>query len=254
MNKEQETLSFDIKSLSVPVSILLVGVMVSLALFFGLKGKDSSGQVAGEVAGNLPSAPQQAEPETAKVSIDDDAIMGDKSKATVAIVGFSDYECPFCNQFRTQALGQIKKDYIDTGKAIFVFRDLPLPFHNPAAEREAMAVECAREQGGDQAYYQYHDLVFETTPGNGGGIDIAGLGKLAADIGLDSSKLKSCLIGEKYKDEVAKDLSDAANAGINGTPAFVIGKLGKDGSVEGPIVVGAQPYESFKVIIDQQLE
>ena len=61
------------------------------------------------------------------------------ANAPVVITEYSDYECPFCNRFKQETLPQIKENYLDTGKAILVFRDLPLSFHNPAAEQEARA-------------------------------------------------------------------------------------------------------------------
>ena len=262
MTDQPDTLAININRLLIPASIILVGIVIAGAIFFGLKGSQApSGQIQEptEILGEV--APDQALNEqkpqanqTIKTSIDDDAVLGNKETAKVAIVEFSDFECPFCNRFRTQTLPQIQKDYIDTGKVILVFRDLPLSFHNPAAEQEAMAAECAREQGGDETYYQYHDQIFETSPGNGKGISVDGLVKIAQDLDLDGSQLRSCLEGEKYKEEVAKDAAEATKVGINGTPGFVVGKLSQDGGVEGVVVSGAQPFSVFQNIIDQLLD
>jgi protein-disulfide isomerase len=257
MSKKEETVSFDLKSFSTPAAIVLVGAMISLALFFGLRSsKPPTGEVSGTSGAppSQPTVPQEPRvPQTAKTFIDDDPILGDKETATVGIVEFSDYECPFCKRFADETLPQIKENYIDTGKAILVFRDLPLPFHNPAAEREAQAAECAREQGGDEKYFEYHDKIFETTAGNGAGIDADGLADLAEEIGLETSDLKTCLDEERFAEEVEKDSQDAAQAGISGTPGFVVGKLGKDGSVEGAVIEGALPYSNFAEAIDAQL-
>jgi len=261
MANQQEGITISISSLLTPISIVLVGMMIAGAIFFGLKSSQSPSAQTQEPAeilgeGVPPQAPGEPAPQAnqeVKTSIDDDAVLGDKETATVAIVEFSDYECPFCKRFADETLPQIKKDYIDTGQVILVFRDLPLPFHNPAAEREAIAAECAQEQGGDSKYFEYHDKIFETTTGNGQEIDIEGLTEIAEEIGLDGNKLKTCLEEENFKDEVKKDASDAADAGISGTPGFVIGKLGEDGSVEGMIIEGALPYPNFKEAIDAQL-
>lgn len=150
-------------------------------------------------------------------------------------------------------MGQIKENYIDTGEVILVFRDLPLDFHNPAAAREAIAAECARKQGGDEKYFEYHDQIFETTAGNGKGIETEELAKLAEEIGLSGDKLKTCFEEERFKEEVEKDAAAAAEAGIFGTPGFVVGRRQNDGSVEGTIIEGALPYSSFKEAIDAQL-
>jgi len=265
MIKKNETVSINFSSLMIPMSILLVGLMISSAVFFGLKSSQPSKsdkneaqeqtEVLGEAAPTQPPAPPK-QPANQKVttSIDDDAVLGNKNTAKVAIVEFSDYECSFCKRFRDQTLDQIKKDYINTGKAIFVYRDLPLSFHNPAAENESMAAEAAREQGNDETYFQYHDKIYEISPGNGQGITIEGLGQIADELGLNGSQLKQALNNNKYKEEVAKDAADAAKVGITGTPGFVIGKLNKDGLVEGEVVTGAQPFSVFQSLIDQYLE
>lgn len=83
-------------------------------------------------------------------------VQGDPN-AKVTIVEFSDYQCPFCGAFYTQTEGQIKKDYIDTGKVKFYYRDYPLTQIHPGAEKGAEAVRCAGDQG---KYWQMHDLVF----------------------------------------------------------------------------------------------
>lgn len=108
--------------------------------------------------------------ETATANLDDDPVLGNPN-APVTLVEFSDYECPFCQRHFKQVYPSIKKDYIDTGKVKLVFRDyVAVPGHNPAAEEEALAVSCARDQGGDEAYYKMHDEVFSRTRANGQGI------------------------------------------------------------------------------------
>lgn len=117
-----------------------------------LSGKDSS--ESGEIV---------------EVSLDDDPILGNKS-ASLTMVEFSDYECPFCKRYFDQTLPEIKKQYVDTGKLKIVYRDLPLSFHDPAATIEALAANCAREQGGDEIYFKMHDEIFKNTKSNGLGV------------------------------------------------------------------------------------
>ncbi len=109
------------------------------------------------------------EVKTVNVSLDDDAVRGNKD-ADVYIVEFSDYECPFCKRYSTTTLKEIEDNYVKSGKVAYVFRDLTLPFHEPVATEEAVAANCARLLGGDDAYYQYHDKIFELTRSNKQGI------------------------------------------------------------------------------------
>lgn len=173
---------------------------------------------------------------------DDDAVLGDKN-APVTIVEFSDYECPFCKRHFTQTLPMIKEKYIDTGKVKLVFRDYPLPFHNPLATQQAIAAECVKDQAGDAKYYEYHDLIFETTRSNNG-MEKSQLYDLAEKVGVNGDEFKTCLDTEKFKDEVAKDMKDGQAAGVTGTPAFII---------NGKLISGAQPFSTFEKIIEEEL-
>ena len=189
-----------------------------------------------EIPSNQPSQePTQQEPSKIEVSVDDDAMKG-SANASVTIIEFSDFECPFCTRFWEQTLPQIEKEYIATGKVNFVYRDFPLSFH-PNAQKAAEAAECAGEQG---KYWEMHDKIFET-----GALGITSLKQHAVDLGLDSKKFDDCLDSGKYASEVQKDFQDGQAAGVTGTPAFFI---------NGIKVVGAQPFSAFQQIIEQELD
>lgn len=249
---------------ALPAAILVGAILISASIFYntklfiakGLNGANTTvlGTNAGQ--GGVPSAPQPTAPTQAEgpanVSIDDDPVMGSKN-APVTIIEFSDYECPFCKRSFTDVIPNLKKDYIDTGKVKFVYRDLPLSFHQNA-HKEAQAAECARTQGGDTAYYKYHDQIFTKTTSNGTGLALDQLPVIAKDLGLNVSQFQQCLDTEKFKAEVDKDIADASAAGASGTPTWFIGKSTSNGTIDGTRIVGAQPYAAFKTIIDQQLK
>lgn len=108
--------------------------------------------------------------ETAKVDIDDDPIKGNKDTAKVAVVEFSDYECPFCQRFHNDTYDQIISKYVDSGDVIYVYRDFPLSFHEPKASEAASAANCVREVAGDDKYYEFAKLYYEQTISNGEGL------------------------------------------------------------------------------------
>ncbi len=189
-------------------------------------------------------APQQApsqeqlpppQPGAVQVSEDDDAFLGN-ANAPVKIVEFSDYQCPFCARFYSNTLPSLKKNFIETGKVKFVYRDFPLGFHQEA-QPSAEAAECAGEQG---KYWEMHDKIFE----NQQSMSTSSYKQWAADIGLNTEQFNSCLDSGKYASEVQKDFSDGQAAGVSGTPTFFI---------NGKKVVGAQPYEAFEQVINQEL-
>lgn len=117
-------------------------------------------------AGTLPASVAEVSKE---VAYDDDPVKGDPN-APITIVEFSDYECPFCQRHFNTTHGQLVSEFIDTGKVKLIFRDLPLSFHDPVATQAAVAANCAREQGGDEAYFKYHDEYFTRTNSNGQGL------------------------------------------------------------------------------------
>lgn len=170
------------------------------------------------------------------VSIDDDAVLGDKD-APVTLIEFSDYECPFCKRSFKNTMPKIKEKYIDTGKVKMVFRDFPLGFHKNAIPA-AIAAECAGDES-DAKYFEMHDALFETDD-----FSIENMKKLAADIGLNTATFNDCLDSEKHKDEVQADMKDGQSYGVSGTPAFFI---------NGWYIKGAKPYAEFEKLIEQEL-
>lgn len=212
--------------------------------------------IDGILSGNAPAQPQQntppaqpTQPQSYQGTIDDDPIKGDKN-AKVVIIEWSDFQCPYCKRFFTDTESQIMKEYVDTGKVRFVYRDYPLSFHQNA-QVSAEASECADEQG---KYWEFHDVLFTKGSGDGTGLDAASLKQYAADLKLDTSKFNTCLDSKKFASEVQKDMSEGSTAGITGTPGFVVGIIQSDGkTVVGEKVSGAQPFANFKAVIDAQL-
>ena len=165
--------------------------------------------------------------------------IGNKN-SPITIIEFSDYQCPFCARFYLNTLPSLKKEYIDTGKVKFVYRDFPLGFHQNA-QKAAEATEVARELGGDDAFWKMHDKIFN----NQQAISEQDLINYAEEIGLNKAKFKEILASNKYRNEVQKDFKDGEKVGVSGTPAFFI---------NGRNLVGAQPFSEFKKIIDEELK
>jgi protein-disulfide isomerase len=257
----EDTVTVDIQPLLTPIALLISALMISITIYVSvaklgtqLAGGIKTGNnpvVEGNTGNNNAPADNGAAAPATKVttSIDDDAVKGNKDEAKVAIVEFSDFECPFCKRFYEQTEGQLIKEYVDTNKAIFVYRDLPLDALHPNARSAAIAAECAGEEG-DGKYYDYYAGIFSTS-------DVLSkdtLKSIAEDIGIDTGKFNDCLDNQKTADEVKKDEGDAAAVGINGTPGFVVGTLKEDGTVEGEVISGAQPFSEFQRIIETYMK
>ncbi len=152
--------------------------------------------------------------------------------APVTIVEFSDFECPFC-QRAEPTVRQIMNDY--NGKVKLVYMQFPLSFH-PNAQKAAEASECAGDQG---KFWEYNDRLFDTKQ-----LDVASLKQHAAGLGLDTAKFNACLDGGAKSSAVGAQAAMGSQNGVSGTPSFFI---------NGKPIVGAQPYENFKAIIDAEL-
>ena len=184
--------------------------------------------------------PQEEQATKAKLNLAGFAMLGSK-EAPLTIVEFTDYQCPFCQRFHTTSFGDLKKNYIDTGKVRFYSRDMPLDFH-PNAMRAAQAARCASDQG---QFWQLRD-VMGANPNN---LEMDSLVADATNLKMDVKVFRACVESEKYKNAVQTDVMEAMKIGASGTPTFVVGKSTPDG-VDGEIVVGAQPYPMF----DQRLK
>lgn len=185
-----------------------------------------------------------ARPTTGKTSINGDPIMGN-ADAPLVLVEFSDYECPFCGRFFRNTMSDIKKNFVDTGKIRYVFKDFPLAFHKKAP-KAAEAAHCAGEEG---KFWQMHDLIFE----NQKQLDIPSLISRADKLGLNADNFKRCLDDGRYAEGIKKDIEAGKSSSVTGTPSFLLGPVNDKGEVEGSILRGAQPYESFKAAIDAML-
>jgi protein-disulfide isomerase len=196
--------------------------------------------IAGGTAAAAPApapAAQPAPPQPAalrKVDVPADAAIRGPKFAKVTIVEWSDFQCPFCGRV-TPTLKQVEETYGD--KVRLIFRHQPLPFH-PNAKPAAEASLAAAEQG---KFWQYHDKLFA----NQQNLDRASLEKYAGEVGLDVKRFKAALDSGKFTKRVEEDSAAGAAAGANGTPTFFI---------NGREFVGAQPFESFKNVIDEELK
>ncbi len=183
------------------------------------------------------SGADSAVPEQVKrydVPVDDDPVLGNP-KAPITIIEFSDYQCPYCQQWNQQVLSKIESTYGD--KIRLVYRDFPLESIHPEAFPAAEAANCAGEQ---DKYFDYHNLLFSGALQLGRSTYEA----YAKQLKLDMTGFTKCLDEHRYKTEVQNDLDYAANLGVRSTPTFFI---------NGLAVVGAQPFEVFQQVIDLEL-
>ena len=208
----------------IPVSILIAGGLIAGAVLYS----------NGWSTGSAPSGPQsaavagQAGTVSAKDLIDDDPAIGDP-EASLTIVEFADFQCPFCARFFSTTEKQIIEQYVKTGKARLVYRDFPLTSIHPEAQKSAEASECADEQG---KFWEFHDLLYQRQ----NALSLNNYKQWAKELGLNAGSFDQCLDSGKYAAEVQKDFSDGQAAGVGGTPATFVGDT---------FLSGALPFEDY---------
>ena len=236
----------------IAASIIVGAILISASIFYNTKltlkefadgGSLKAGsQAAAPLAPAAPGQPAPAQP-TGPVDVAErkDAATLGKSNAKVTFVEFTDFQCPFCQRFFTDAYKQIKEKYVDTGKVKIVFRHYPLPFH-ANAQKAGEAAECANRQG---KFIQYHDVLFTKGQADGTGLDVASLKQYASDLKLNTSKFNSCLDNGETAQVVKDDMAAGQAAGVSGTPTMF---------VNGNRIVGAQPFTAFEQAIEAALK
>lgn len=206
--------------------------LAGLAVGYLLWGRGNSASAPRQTGQSQPAAQQQ----TVKrydVPEDEDPSIG-PANAAITIIEFSDYECPFCRKWFSEVYVRLLRDY--PTQVRLVFRDFPLASIHPNATPAAEAANCAGDQG---AYWEFHDMLFT---GLEFGLDV--YLQYASSLNLNVDEFKACVESRRHNYEVMGDYQFAAALGVRSTPTFFI---------NGIPVVGAQPYEVFKELIEKEL-
>ncbi len=167
--------------------------------------------------------------------------------ATINIIEFGDFQCPFCKRLFDQTEPEIKKEYVDTGKAKFSF--IGISITGPDSLPLAASSWCANEQ---EKYYQYHNFIYvnQGSENSGWGTyeKIKILAKNIPD--LDMEQFNICLDSKKYEPRVTELTQLSTNIGVTGTPTTFIGNSEKGYTK----ITGAQPYEVFQNTLDKYIQ
>ena len=174
-----------------------------------------------------------------KISLDGQPMRGAKD-ASVTIVEYSDFQCPYCARAHKTMSEQVMTEYGDQVR--LVYKNFPLGFHK-WAEPAGIAGECAYDQEED-AFWKLYDYYFENqqqlTPEN---IKEKSLEALAGTK-VDTDKWGACYDNKETLDQVKADMAEGQSVGVTGTPAFLI---------NGRKLSGAQPFPRFRAVIDDEL-
>jgi len=233
------------EGLRVTPSFVLTGVVMEGALPFEAFQQNLETVLAGGVlpTPTVEPTPEWIEVEAPSVEVEpgDAPAKGDPA-APVTIIEFSDFQCPYCARFVADGYAVLIEEFVETGRVHYVFKDFPLTSIHPLAVAAAQAAHCAREQGGDDAYFAMHDALFAgqetwskaTEP-------TSAFAELADGLDLDGEAIRACLAEGRYASTVEQSFNEAVSIGLNGTPSFVM---------NGQVTSGALTPESLRDMIE----
>jgi len=228
---------------SLAIGAIIASITITLVIF----GVNNS---SNEIELSIEPTPEMDQIGPKKITMDTflsngSPILGDPN-APITLVEFGDYQCHYCNVFFQSIEKDILKNYVDTGKVKIIFKD-----YNIIGEDSVIASQgahCANDQG---LFWEYHDILYSNWTGeNNGWASSENLAIFAQQIDLNMNKWSECMKKGSHSQIILKSNDDARALELTGTPAFFI--INSEGKVTK--LFGAQPFEVFKKIFDNQLE
>ena len=228
---------------SLAIGAIIASITITLVIF----GFNSS---SNEIELSMESTPKIDQIGPEKITMDTfvsngSPILGDPD-APITLVEFGDYQCHYCNVFFQSIEKDILKNYVDTGKVKIIFKDYNIIGEDSV--KASQGAHCANDQG---LFWEYHDILYSNWTGeNNGWASSENLAIFAQQIGLNMNKWSECMNKGSHSQIILKSNDDARTLQLTGTPAFFI--INSEGEVSK--LFGAQPFEVFKKIFDEQLE
>ena len=228
---------------SLAIGAIIASITITLVIF----GFNNS---SNEIELSIEPTPEMDQIGPKKITMDTflsngSPILGDPD-APITLVEFGDYQCHYCNVFFQSIEKDIVKNYVDTGKVKIIFKDYNIIGEDSV--KASQGAHCASDQG---LFWEYHDILYSNWTGeNNGWASSENLAIFAQQIGLNMNTWSECMNKGSHSQIILKSNDDARTLQLTGTPAFFI--INSEGEVSK--LFGAQPFEVFKRIFDEQLE
>jgi protein-disulfide isomerase len=169
-----------------------------------------------------------------------------KSTAPLTLIEISDYHCPYCRRHVQQTQPRIYAELVNTGKVRHVFVHYPIAQLHPDAYRSHEAAACANDQG---KFWDLHTKLFDTPLKT-----FDQLTAVARDAGLDGDAFRTCVESGKHAQDVQASIERISKLNVTGTPMFLLGRSSGGSKITvAKVIEGAQPYEAFKMAVDEAL-
>ena len=244
--KQDEETVINLDSFAIPIAIIVVGVIIAVLVTFTKKDTNQVDTTSPSKETVTSDTGTSEEFEKASTVLRESPYIGDKSKAKVAVVEFSDFQCGYCKRHAEQVYPELKTKYVDKGEIIYVFKSFPLS-DSGLSYNAALAAECVAKSVKGDEFGAFFEKMFDITSD-------AEIRSEAEKAGLKASDYEACIASQEIKDKLAANKEDGSNAGVQGTPGFVVGKIGDDGKVDGVLIRGAYPLADFERAIAMYLE
>jgi protein-disulfide isomerase len=243
--KKDEEVVINLGNMGTPIAILISGIIIAVVIFFASKSNTpTTPDTAGEsTERTVEESTSEGIGEFGAVSttFGDVPVIGDRDTAKVAIVEYNEFRCGYCKRHLDETFPSLVENYIDTGDVIYVFKEFAI-----YGDDIANAAKCVYHLEGTDVYKDFHTKAFNLE-----GDDA--IYALAKEVGVNEVDFKTCYSSSQYQSEIDADKEAGTAAGIQGTPGFVIGTFDDEGNVDGVLVPGAYPYDSFVEVIETYL-
>lgn len=227
------------QSYTLPIAIVLGFGMIAFAIYATQSPSPASQGAA--------SSGAQAERGTSTIPpVNETDFIRGNPNAPIVLIEYSDYDCPFCKSFH-DTMNRIMEEYGRTGQVAWVYRHFPLTQLHPNAARIAEAAECVGDLAGNDAFWQFSDLVYDSRSSNQP-TDMSLLPVLATQVGVESGQFQACVSSGQFTDRVQAQYDEAFAAGARGTPYTVVMVGGQQATISG-----AQPYSAIRQVIEDIL-
>jgi len=223
---------------AIPIAIICGFAMIAIAIFFTNRNDKSAAPVAVKDTSGIQDAP--------RALTEADYIRGNPN-AQILMIEYSDYDCPFCNQYH-HTMKQIMDEYGITGKVAWIYRQFPLADIHPNSPKISEAALCVGELGGNDAFWKFSDTVY-SSHGLDEQTNITKLPKFAEQAGVRIEDFLGCTNSKRTEQQVVADIEDGYNAGARATPhtVLVVGN-------QKAVISGAQPYSVVKSIVQNLID
>jgi len=213
------------KDLLIPMSIIIAGMFIGAGLYFG-------GGTGSTATNPTAQAPQPVD-NTSKITpvAAEENIKGNPD-ATIKIVEYSDFDCPFCARFHDTMNTIIEKD----GDIAWVYRHFPIEQLHPQAAAVSMASECVAEIAGNDAFWLFTDGYYDARGSGDSSTHNDLIPRLVQTTGIDMPTFIECYESGRHTDAIQADMNNAVETGGRGTPwSILIGPSGKTYPINGAI-------------------